>query len=106
MAIKDEKTLGFLGLGAMGMAMCYGLVKCGYKVALPTYRREVDMAAGFSPVAPDAATKSARLDEMLAGTGVATHSQKELIEQYPNEEQLLKMLYDLSEVYDLWFKEG
>lgn len=31
---------------------------------------------------------------------------KELIEQYPNEEQLLKMLYDLSEVYDLWFKEG
>ena len=81
MAIKDEKTLGFLGLGAMGMAMCYGLVKCGYKDALPTYRREVDMSAGFSPVAPNAAAKAARLDEMLDGTGIATNSQRELIEQ-------------------------
>lgn len=81
MTIKEEKTLGFLGLGAMGMAMCYGLVKCGFKVALPTYRRDVDMAAGFSPVAPDAETKSARLDEMLASTGIATGSQKELIEK-------------------------
>ena len=81
MSIKNEKTLGFLGLGSMGMAMCYGLVKCGFKVALPTYRRDNDMAAGFSPVAPDAETKSARLDEMLEKTGIACASQRELIEK-------------------------
>lgn len=32
---------------------------------------------------------------------------KEKIEaEFPDQEQLLKILYDLSEVYDLWFKEG
>lgn len=81
MGLKEEKTLGFLGLGAMGMAMCSGLVKCGFKVVLPTYRRDQDMAAGFSPVAPDAAAKSARLDEMLASTGIASESQEDLIKK-------------------------
>ena len=32
--------------------------------------------------------------------------QEEAKRQYPDEKHLLKMLYDLSEVYDLWFKEG
>ena len=81
MAVKDEKILGFLGLGAMGTAMCYGLVKCGFQVVLPAYRREIDTAAGFSPVAPDAEAKAARYDEMLAGTGIAAASQRELIEK-------------------------
>lgn len=81
MSIKEEKTLGFLGLGTMGMAMCYGLVKCGFRVVLPVYRRDRDMAAGFSPVAPDAEAKSARLDEMLSKTGIPASSQEELIEK-------------------------
>lgn len=32
--------------------------------------------------------------------------QEETEAVYPEEEQLLKVLYDMSEVYDLWFKEG
>ncbi len=32
--------------------------------------------------------------------------QKRLKEEYPQEEVLQRMLYDLAEVYDLWFKEG
>lgn len=39
------------------------------------------MAAGFLPAAPDAETKSARLDEMLESTGIPTNSQKELVEK-------------------------
>ena len=32
--------------------------------------------------------------------------QKEAEAEFPNQNQLLKSVYDLSEVYDLWFKEG
>lgn len=81
MGIKKEKILGFLGLGSMGMAMCYGLVNCGFQVMLPAYRRDIDMAAGFSPIAPDAAAKSARLDEMLTHGGMAAESQEDLIKR-------------------------
>lgn len=37
--LKD-KTIGFLGLGAMGLPICKGLVKCGYTVVLPDYRKD------------------------------------------------------------------
>lgn len=33
-----EKIIGFFGLGNMGMPICQGMVKCGYKVILPCFR--------------------------------------------------------------------
>ena len=76
----SELKLGFLGLGAIGFPMCYNLSK-HFKMYLPTYRRDIDQSMGFSPVAVDAADKTARIDEMLAAGAVACTSQKELVEQ-------------------------
>jgi len=67
---KAAKTLGFMGLGTMGFPICYGLAKSGFKMVLPTYRRDVDQKGGFSPKIPDEATKSAMYDEMLANGAV------------------------------------
>ena len=75
----ESLKLGFLGLGAIGFPMCYGLSK-SYPMNLPTYRRERDQRAGFSPVAKDSAEKAVRIDEMLANGATACTSQKELIE--------------------------
>ena len=63
--MKKEK-IGFIGLGTMGFAMCYGLYKEGYTMVLPTYRREIDQNGSFIPLAPDAKAKTALYDEMLA----------------------------------------
>lgn len=62
--MKKEK-IGFIGLGTMGFAMCYGLYKSGYCMVLPTYRREIDQSCSFIPLAPDAESKTALYDEML-----------------------------------------
>jgi len=80
MDMKNKK-LGFLGLGSMGMPMCYGLAKSGFTMVLPVYRRETDAAAGFSPAAPDAEAKSARIDEMLEQGAIGARSQVDLISQ-------------------------
>jgi len=81
MSIKTEKKIGFLGLGTMGFPMCYGLSKDGFKIILPTYRREIDQAAGFSPLAPDETAKTALIDEMLSKGAAEAASQKELLEE-------------------------
>ena len=65
MSIKTEKTIGFLGLGTMGFPMCCGLSKAGFRMILPAYRRSVDQAAGYSPLAKDETEKTALIDEML-----------------------------------------
>ncbi|MCI8511101.1 MAG: NAD(P)-dependent oxidoreductase [Lachnospiraceae bacterium] len=62
--MKKEK-IGFIGLGTMGFAMCYGLYKSGYSMVLPTYRREIDQSCSFIPLAPDEKAKTALYDEML-----------------------------------------
>ena len=38
MGDMKDKVIGFFGLGNMGMPICQGMVKCGYKVVLPTFR--------------------------------------------------------------------
>lgn len=59
------KKIGFVGLGTMGFAMCYGMYKSGYHMVLPTYRREIDQSCSFIPLAPDEKAKTALYDEML-----------------------------------------
>ncbi len=61
----SKEKIGFIGLGTMGFAMCYGLYKSGYSMVLPTYRREIDQSCSFIPLAPDEASKTALYDEML-----------------------------------------
>lgn len=61
----ENKKIGFIGLGTMGFAMCYGLYKSGYTMVLPTYRREIDQSCSFIPLAPDEEAKTALYDEML-----------------------------------------
>lgn len=62
--MKQEK-IGFIGLGTMGFAMCYGLYKSGYLMILPTYRREADQSGSFTPLVPTLEAKTAAYDEML-----------------------------------------
>lgn len=61
----SKEKIGFIGLGTMGFAMCYGLYKSGFSMVLPTYRREIDQSAGFIPLAPTLEAKIALYDEML-----------------------------------------
>lgn len=61
----ENKKIGFIGLGTMGFAMCYGLFKKGFTMVLPTYRRQIDQSCSFTPLAPDEAAKTALYDEML-----------------------------------------
>ena len=61
----SKEKIGFIGLGTMGFAMCYGLFKSGFSMVLPTYRREIDQSAGFIPLAPNLEAKIALYDEML-----------------------------------------
>lgn len=80
MSDLKEKKFGFLGWGAIGFPICYGLVKSGYTVYLPTYRQASAMKHGYSDLVPNAEAKTAAVDWMLANGGVATSSQKELLE--------------------------
>lgn len=77
MSIKD-KRIGFLGLGSMGFPIAYGLYRTGWKMVLPAYRS--CSRRGYSPIAPDAETKQAKFDEMLAGGAKGAVSQQDLIE--------------------------
>lgn len=61
----SKEKIGFVGLGTMGFAMCFGLYKSGFSMVLPTYRREIDQSCSFIPMAPDEAAKTALYDEML-----------------------------------------
>lgn len=59
------KKIGFIGLGTMGFPICYGLYRQGYRMVLPTYRREADQSGSFTPLTPDEENKTAFYDEML-----------------------------------------
>lgn len=62
-----EKKIGFFGLGNMGLPMCQGMVKDGWKIVLPTFRP-----------AKTAELKAA-IDEMLAKGAEGAQSQVEMI---------------------------
>lgn len=62
-----EMTIGFFGLGHMGLPMCRGLVRDGWKVVLPTFRPVRD---------PE---RKAAIDEMLAAGAEGASSQEEMI---------------------------
>jgi 3-hydroxyisobutyrate dehydrogenase-like beta-hydroxyacid dehydrogenase len=81
MSSLKEKTLGFLGWGAIGFPICYGLVKSGYVVVLPTYRRETAQMHGFSDLVPDEKTKTEAIDWMLANGGKPSSSLRDMLEQ-------------------------
>lgn len=61
----SKEKIGFIGLGTMGFAMCYGLYRKGFTMVLPAYRREIDQSCSFIPLAPDVEAKTALYDEML-----------------------------------------
>lgn len=60
------EKIGFIGIGTMGFPICYGLFKKGYKIVLPTFRREIDQSSGFIPLVPDEKSKASKIDEMLS----------------------------------------
>lgn len=74
----SKEKIGFIGLGTMGFAMCYGLYKKGFTMVLPTYRREIDQSGSFIPLAPDLETKTALYDEMLSNGCEGAATQEEL----------------------------
>lgn len=73
--LKD-KTIGFLGLGAMGLPICMGLVKCGYTVVIPNYRKD-------NPNQPAAknAEKREGIAWMLENGAKPSVSQEDLLKQ-------------------------
>lgn len=73
-----DKKIGFIGLGTMGFAMCYGLFKKGFHMVLPTYRREIDQSGSFIPLAPTKEAKTALYDEMLSNGCEGAASSAEL----------------------------
>lgn len=77
----SKEKIGFIGLGTMGFAICYGLHKKGFSLVLPTYRREIDQNGSFIPLAPDAETKTALYDEMLANGCEGAENSAELFEK-------------------------
>ena len=66
MELKDKK-IGFFGLGNMGLPICQGMVKDGWKIVLPTYRPVRD---------PD---RSAAVEAMLAAGAEGSASQADMI---------------------------
>ena len=77
----SKEKIGFIGLGTMGFAMCYGMYKSGYSMVLPTYRREIDQSGSFIPMAPDQAAKTALYDEMLNNGCEGAESSAELFQK-------------------------
>jgi 3-hydroxyisobutyrate dehydrogenase-like beta-hydroxyacid dehydrogenase len=73
--LKD-KTIGFLGLGAMGLPICKGLVKSGYTVIIPTFRKD-----NPNQPAEKNAAKNEGIAWMLENGAKPSNSQKELLEQ-------------------------
>ena len=74
---QQTMRIGFLGLGAMGFPIAYGLHRAGYPLVLPTYRP--CHLRGFSPLAPDSAHKRARFEEMLRGGARSAQSLAALV---------------------------
>lgn len=69
MSDMKEKTIGFFGLGNMGLPICQGMVKCGYKIVLPYFRPIRDPQ------------RAEAVKEMLGQGAVAAASQVEMIRQ-------------------------
>ena len=66
MELKEAK-IGFIGLGNMGLPMCQGMVKDGWKIVLPTFRPA------------RTAEKQAAIDEMLSKGAEGSTSQADMI---------------------------
>ncbi len=64
-----EKKIGFFGLGNMGLPMCQGMVKDGWKIVIPSYR---------TPKSPE---KKAAYEKMLSDGAEGAASQTEMIEK-------------------------
>ena len=64
-----EKKIGFFGLGNMGLPMCQGMVKDGWKIVLPTFR------PARSP------ERQAAIEAMLTSGAEGSASQVEMIEK-------------------------
>ena len=73
-----KQKIGFLGLGTMGSAMCYGLFQKGFAMVLPTYCRAHDQSVKFTPLAPDENAKKTLYNEMLDNGCESADSQAEL----------------------------
>lgn len=68
MSLKDKKV-GFFGLGNMGLPMCQGMVKDGWKIVLPTYR----------PAKTE--ERKAAMEEMLQNGAEGSSSQTDMIKK-------------------------
>ena len=62
-----EKKIGFFGLGNMGLPMCQGMVKDGWRIVLPTYR----------PARTE--ERQAAIEEMLSAGAEGSASQADMI---------------------------
>lgn len=71
-----KRTIGFLGLGAMGLPICKGLVKSGYTVVIPNYRKDNP----DQPAAKNTAKKEG-IQWMLSNGAKPSVSQKNLFEK-------------------------
>ena len=64
-----EKKIGFFGLGNMGLPMCQGMVKDGWKIVLPSYRP------------PRNEERKAAVEAMLANGAEGSESQLDMIKK-------------------------
>lgn len=64
-----EKKIGFFGLGNMGLPMCQGMVKDGWKIVIPTFR---------TPKSPE---KKEAYEQMLADGAEGAVSQVDMIKK-------------------------
>ena len=99
MSTKDKK-IGFLGLGTMGFSVTTGLVNCGFKMVLPTYRRAEDVQVGFSIACPTPEAKDKVYTELLEKTAEGSESQADLVRKsdiillmMPNSHIIEMMMY-------------
>lgn len=79
--MMSKEKIGFVGLGTMGFAMCYGMYKSGYSMILPTYRKQTDQSGSFITIAPDEKKKTALYDEMLKNGCEGAKSSGELFKK-------------------------
>ena len=78
-----EKTLGYFGLGNMGLPMCVNLVRAGYRLLIPAYRYEAALQAlrdGKEPEGYDR-KKLETISWMLENGAESVRSAKELAQQ-------------------------
>lgn len=75
-----EKKYGFLGLGAMGFPICYNLVKSGYTIYLPEWRKDTMTLHGFSPLVENGEQKREKFNQMVNNGAILAKSQREMLE--------------------------